>query len=430
MQSSGLMIAAPNSGSGKTVATLALLAALRARGIDIRAAKAGPDYIDPAFHEAACGQASVNLDPWAMNADRLRQLAARQGGTHLLVEAMMGLFDGAADGRGSADDLAVMLKLPVVLVIDAAKQSHSVAALARGFRDHREDVNIAGVILNRVAGARHETMLREALAAINLLVLGAIPRSDDLQLPERHLGLVQARENDALAEFITRAAKCVGVAIDIDALLAIFAPLPVAENHAQRWLPPLGQRIAIARDDAFSFVYPHWLTDWRNAGTELSFFSPLADEAPASDADAIFLPGGYPELHGERLASANAFRKAMQSAAAYGVRIYGECGGYMVLGRGIEDADGHRHAMLGLLDLETSFARRKLHLGYRRVTAIGEFPLGARFTAHEFHYSTVLREDGEALFMARGSDGADLGGLGIRCGSVCGSYLHLIDAAA
>jgi cobyrinic acid a,c-diamide synthase len=429
MQASGLMIAAPHSGSGKTVLTLALLAALRVRGIDIRAAKAGPDYIDPAFHEAATGRASVNLDPWAMNAGRLRQLARRQGGTHLLVEAMMGLFDGAADGSGSAGDLAAMLGLPVVLVIDAARQSHSVAALARGFRDHRRDVKIAGVVLNRVAGARHEAMLRAALSGVDMPVLGALAKSEKLQLPERHLGLVQARENSALGAFIANAAEIVGGAVDLDALIGLFAPLPPAEAGATRRLPPLGQHIAIARDDAFSFVYPHWLMDWREGGAALSFFSPLADETPAADADAIFLPGGYPELHGGELASATGFRDAMIVAAARGARIYGECGGYMVLGQGIEDADSRRHAMLGLLDLETSFARRKLHLGYRRVEASGGFGLGKSFTAHEFHYSTALREKGETLFCATASDGSDLGRIGLRRGSVCGSYLHLIDAA-
>ena len=301
MRPAGLMIAAPQSGSGKTVVTLALLAAMRARGIDVRAAKAGPDYIDPAFHEFASGHASVNLDPWAMAGERIRRLAAGQGGSHLLVEAMMGLFDGAGDGSGSAGDLAASLGLPVVLVIDAAKQSHSVAALARGFAGHRSGVEIAGVILNRVAGERHEAMLRPALEGIAMPVLGAICRDARLQLPERHLGLVQAGEHARIDAFIAVAAQIIGNSVDLDGLAARFAPLPEPAPAAVCGIAPLGQRIAIARDAAFSFLYPHWFADWRAAGAELSFFSPLADEAPQPDADAVFLPGGYPELHGSQI---------------------------------------------------------------------------------------------------------------------------------
>ncbi len=422
------MLAAPSSGSGKTVLTLALLRALRVGGIDIRAAKAGPDFIDPGFHAAACGHPSVNLDPWAMASPRLAQLAAGQRGSHLLVEAMMGLFDGAADGTGCAADLAQTLGLPVVLVVDAAKQSHSIAALVRGFRDHRPDLKMAGVILNKTGGARHEAMLVSALAAIDMPVFGAIPRSASLVLPERHLGLVQAGEMQEIEAFITAAANLISQCVNLDAFVSAFLPLENQKAAIRRVVPP-GSRIAIARDAAFTFLYPHMLADWKAAGAELSFFSPLANEAPSRDADAIFLPGGYPELHGEQLAAAASFHQSMRLAASRGVAIHGECGGYMVLGDGIEVADGKRHAMCGLLRLETSFATRKLHLGYRRLTAQAGYFAGAQLMAHEFHYSTALREEGERLFQAKDALGTDLGWHGLRNGLVSGSYMHLIEAA-
>jgi len=350
------------------VAVLSILRALSAMGMDIRAAKAGPDFIDPAFHARACGWPSVNLDPWAMRPDRLRGLAFAQGGSHLLVEAMMGLFDGAADGSGSAADLAAVLGLPVILIVDAARQSHSVAALVRGFRDHRADVEICGVILNRVGSPRHETMLSSALSAIGMPIFGAIPRDVAMHLPERHLGLVQAAEHADVEGFITTAAALAGSRIDLERLLAAFAPIGRPAGPMRR-LPPPGQRIAIARDSAFAFSYPHQLSDWREAGAELSFFSPLHDEEPDSAADAVVLPGGYPELHAGRIASAGRFMAGLRHAAARGAFVYGECGGYMVLGKGLVDGAGIRHAMAGLLSLETSFEKPRLHLGYRHASA-------------------------------------------------------------
>ena len=421
---SGLMLAAPSSGSGKTVATLALLRALKSKGVDISAAKAGPDYIDPGFHELACGQSSVNLDPWAMSSNRLCQLAQCQNANSLLVEAMMGLFDGAADGSGSAADLAATLDIPVVLIVDAAKQSHSIAALVHGFKSFRADVNFAGVILNKVGSPRHEDMLRIALAAIDVRVLGSVPRNPELVLPERHLGLLQAQELQQSENFVTKAAAIFAKHCDLNALVKLFAP--ISQSPSGNVIPVLGSRIAIAKDDAFAFCYPHLLSDWRRQGAELSFFSPLANEAPDENCDAVFLPGGYPELHAGKLAQAAVFKSGMRKTADNGLLIYGECGGYMVLGDALIDADGVSHSMLGLLDLETSFAKRKLHLGYRDLEA-SNFVYGAKLKAHEFHYTSAVREEGEALFKARDAIGTELGSFGLRNGNVMGSYMHIID---
>lgn len=421
----GLLIAAPSSGSGKTVLTLALLRALKDRGLDIASAKAGPDYIDPAFHALASGYSSVNLDPWAMSPPRFTSLAQRQEGTHLLIEGMMGLFDGAADGSGSAAELSKALGVPIVLIIDAAKQSHSIGALVQGFRDHDDKVKLAGVILNKVGSARHKTMLCDALAKINVDVLGVIPRDDSFVLPERHLGLVQAGETEDIELFIKQAAATLSMTCDLEKIADCFVTIRERKRQGSQ-LAPLGQEIAIAQDEAFSFIYPHLLEDWRKQGASLSFFSPLANEAPQTGVNAIYLPGGYPELYAGQLASADDFKFALGIARDRETLIYGECGGYMVLGEGIIDADGKHHAMTGLLNLETSFHERKLHLGYRGLQA-QDFPFGDNLKAHEFHYTSAVREEGEPLFQATDALGTDLGNAGLRDQSVMGSYMHIID---
>lgn len=426
----GLILAAPGSGAGKTTVTLGLLAALTARGMAVRGAKSGPDYIDPQFHAAATGRPCVNLDAWAMAPEMIRDLAAGPG--TLIIEGAMGLFDGAADGsgagHGSCADLARQLNLPVVLVVDAARMAHSIAPLVAGFAGHDPQVRIAGVILNKVGSPRHETLLRAALAPLGIPVLGAVHRDTALGTPSRHLGLVQAEERHDLRAFLDRAGTIAAEAVDLDALLALAEPLPLPAPSRASHIPPLGQRIAVARDAAFAFAYPHLLAAWRDAGAELSVFSPLDDAPIPEGVDAVFLPGGYPELHGGRLAVAARFLDSLRGAAKAGTRIYGECGGYMVLGDGLMDADGTRHAMAGLLRLETSFAARKLHLGYRRLA-----PLGAGFegplTGHEFHYASTLRAEGDPLFTARDAAGADLPAMGLRAGSVAGSFAHLIAPA-
>jgi cobyrinic acid a,c-diamide synthase len=433
----GLMIAAPASGSGKTVVTLGLLRHLRDRGV--ASAKSGPDYIDPVFHAAASGRPCVNLDAWAMRPETLDALAARQakGADLLIVEAAMGLFDGAPGpgsvGDGSAADLAARFGWPVVLVLDAGGQGFSAAAVLAGFKSFRADIRIAGVIFNRVGSARHEAILRRAAAHAGLPVLGFVPRLPALALPSRHLGLVQAGEHAALETFLTAAAEAVGTAVDVEALRRIAGGDAGRSQATGPLLAPLGQRIAVASDTAFAFAYPHLLAAWREAGVEILPFSPLANEAPDPSADAVYLPGGYPELQAGRLAGNRRFLDGLRATAGQGRAVYGECGGYMVLGTGLTDAEGRRHAMAGLLPVETSFAERRLHLGYRRAALAAATPLGGAGTVwrgHEFHYASILSEGpGEALFEAWDAEGAPLGRLGRRAGSVFGSFFHLIDRA-
>lgn len=437
MTTAGLVLAAPASGCGKTLITLAILAALKRRGAPVRAAKAGPDYIDPGFHAAALGTQSVNLDLWAMGADGVRTLAAETGrdGSILIIEGVMGLFDGAAqpagdaaDRRGgSTADLAATLGLPVVLIVDAARQSQSVAALVHGFNTFRPEQGVDAVILNRVGSPRHAALLAAALEPLGLPVLGSLPHSADLVVPSRHLGLIQAEEHPDIARFLAAAADLAEAHVDLSGLQKLARPATPPASWRQPGPPPLGQRIAVANDRAFRFAYPHMLSGWRAAGSEIVPFSPLADEVPDPSASAIFLPGGYPELHAGALADAGRFKAGMRSAAARGTVIYGECGGYMVLGAGLIDGAGQRHAMLDLLPVETSFARPRRHLGYRLLRPTGRGPWPSRaMRGHEFHYAETVGTPPNPLFAAADATGTDLGAVGSASGSVSGSFCHII----
>lgn len=424
-----LVVAAPHSGSGKTLVTLGLIRALRNAGHTVASAKLGPDYIDPQFHAAASGSPCLNLDMWAMGQPMCSALLShltRQADI-AIVEGVMGLFDGPAGARGSTADLAAGLGLPVLLVVDCAHQAQSIAALVHGFTTFRPDVCIAGLFLNRVKSDRHAALLRDSLRPSGLPIVGLMRQNDSFHMPSRHLGLVQAIENQSLESFVESAAAGVARETMLDKLFEIATPIP---NHGQEsaspGIAPLAQHMAIARDEAFAFAYPHLLRSWQNAGATLSFFSPLNDEAPDGGAGAVFLPGGYPELHAGRLAANTQFLSGLRQHAGL---IYGECGGYMVLGECLVDAAGQRHAMAGLLPLETSFASRKLHLGYRQLeTRSG--PLPTRLRGHEFHYATILREgEADRLFKAATASGEALPAMGLVRGNVMGSFAHVIAPA-
>jgi len=429
-----LIVGAARSGSGKTSVSVGLMRALARRGLVVRGAKSGPDYIDPGFHAAATGAPGVNLDSWAMPPGLLDRLAGEQaaGADVLVIESAMGLFDGIAaapDRTGAAADLARRFGTPVALILDVSGQSQTAAAIARGFATHDPDVRVGGVILNQVASPRHERLVRDAVEAIGLPVVGAVHRNPDMALPERHLGLVQAREHAALEAFIERLADVMADALDLDALLALAAPLDAAPGGEAALPAPPGQRIAVAEDAAFSFVYPHLVRHWRAQGAELVPFSPLADEAPDPSCDACWLPGGYPELHSGRLAAAIRFRDGLACFAA-DRPVHGECGGFMVLGRALEDAEGVTHPMTGLLGHVTSFAKRKMNLGYRQARLLADSPVGPRgatVRGHEFHYSRLV-EPGNDAPLAELADGlgAPLGPSGARRGRVSGSFFHAI----
>ena len=437
----GLMISAPASGTGKTTLMLGLLAALRGQGVQVQPFKSGPDYIDPAFHTAASGRASFNLDSWSMPRGTIEGLVGNALGADLILgEGSMGLFDGVAVpgacGNGASADVAAMMGWPVVLVLDVSGAAQSVAATALGFKMMRHDVNLAGVVLNRVASPRHEALVRVGMEQAGVRVLGSLPRRKEIEMPERHLGLVQAGEQENLPDILAEAAAFVAEHVDIAALRAA-AQGTLKDPPAPARVVPPGQRIALAQDSAFAFVYPHLLAGWRAAGAEVLPFSPLADEAPDRHADVCWLPGGYPELHAGTLAAARKFREGLQ-AFAKTRPVHGECGGYMAMGAGLVDKDGTRHEMAGLLGVETSFAKRKFHLGYRKADLQAAIPgqnVGAQLRGHEFHYATILAEPDAPLAQVSDSNDVTVPETGsVRRfeggGTATGTFFHLIGEAS
>ena len=436
----GLMISAPSSGTGKTTIMLGLLRLLRKKGVDVQPFKSGPDYIDPAFHQAASGKASFNLDSWAMRPDLLNSIARKASVADMvLAEGSMGLFDGVAQqgasGTGATAEIAKRFGWPVVLVIDVSGQAQSAAAVALGFRDYLGDLPFAGVILNRVASPRHEHLVRLGMETHNITVLGCLPKRGDLTLPERHLGLIQAVEHPDLDQAIDAYADFVEPHIELDALISVAniyrQPASQPDISEIGHIAPPAQIIALAQDEAFSFTYPHLLESWRQQGAEITPFSPLNNETPRADADLIWLAGGYPELHAGRLAGSHACFQAIQHHAKTKA-VHGECGGYMVLGEALIDKDGARHKMLGLLGLVTSFETRKFHLGYRLATAVSTAPALHKYTAlrgHEFHYSSILEQPDTPLFSVTDANGQTVAETGSVRAHVSGTFFHLIAEA-
>ncbi|WP_300060721.1 cobyrinate a,c-diamide synthase [uncultured Roseobacter sp.] len=430
----GILISAPSSGTGKTTVMLGLLRAFAEDGLRVQPFKSGPDYIDPAFHQAACGRASFNLDTWAMGPALFAAISAEANSADICVaEGSMGLYDGVATqgqiGFGSSAETAQAMGWPVVLVVDVSGQAQSAAATALGFQAYNPDIPFAGVILNRCASPRHERLARLGMEAAGVRVLGVLPRRGDLTLPERHLGLIQAIEHPDLDAAIAGYAAFLKEHVDIAALRNAAQGRETAVGATALPHPP-AQRIALAQDAAFSFTYPHILEGWRRAGAEITPFSPLADEAPDPSADLVWLPGGYPELHGATLAAAARFKTALRTHAETRP-IHGECGGYMALGAALIDKDGVWHEMAGLLGLVTSYEKRKFHLGYRRAVLRAGLPghePGTALRGHEFHYSTILEQPDAPLAEVADADGNPVPETGSARGMVTGTFFHLISA--
>lgn len=426
----GLIIAAPKSASGKTTITLGLLTALRRRHISVRAAKSGPDYIDPAFHKAATQKNSFNLDSWAMPPPLLDYLFAQtlQECEITIIESSMGFFDGVETQpgqRGSGADLAERYNLPVILILDVTGQAQSAAAIAYGFAHIYPTIHIAGVILNNVASARHFSSTEAALNRIHMPILGSIPRDPTLHLPARHLGLIQATEHADLDKQLGHLGDIIEKNVDIDKLLQLAQSPSVVPLKKATALPPPGQRIAIARDMAFSFIYPHVLEGWHQQGASIEFFSPMNNEPPPAHCDSCWLPGGYPELYAEQLSNAQLFIKGLQQFSQT-KPVHGECGGYMVMGQRLVDKNGKSYVMSGLLSHSCSYAQRKLHLGYRRAK-ITNNKKEHIIHGHEFHYATTV-DAGHDLPYADLTDvmGNPIGPEGGRRNFITGCFFHSI----
>ena len=442
----GFLIAAPQSGSGKTAFTQALLALLHQERYDLIAAKVGPDYIDPQFLSLAAQKPCLQLDGWAMRASSRAGLIAQAEVDYphavCIVEGVMGLFDGAANGQGSSADLAAEYRWPVVMVINTARQSFSVAALVQGFTRFRADVTIAAVVLNQVGSDRHARMLLQALQqhCPDIPVLATVPRHDDWIIPQRHLGLVKPDDITQHQQRQSAMAQHLRAVIDwnvLEGLMSSTSTPPALSSAMPQQdiilLPPPAQRIAVAYDAAFDFVYAVQLEQWRKAGAEVQLFSPLADEAPNTNTEFVLLPGGYPELYASTLAQAVQFTTGLRALAAAGVAIYGECGGYMVMGQSLETPSAAQVPMLGLLPLHFRFHHRRRALGYRQLELCGDHALGQhgqRFRAHEFHYADSIAPQPMApLFSSRDALGEITGDCGVVHDNLSGSFQHVIDRA-
>jgi cobyrinic acid a,c-diamide synthase len=406
-----LVVAGTHSGVGKTTVATGLVAALRAAGHRPATAKVGPDFIDPGYHALASGRPPRNLDAWLCGPDAIRPLAARAaGGADLLVvEGVMGLFDGAADGRASSTaDVARLLGAPVVLVVDASAMAGSVAAVVHGFATLDPEVGVAGVILNRVGSDGHETQLREALAPLGLPVLGALRRDDRLTWRDRHLGLVPVAEHpDEVRQALAALGSAVAERVDLAAVVRLAAAAPPEPVAGPVPLPPPGPpvRVAVAGGPAFTFTYADTVDALAAGGAEVVPFDPLRDPALPAAVDGLVVGGGFPETFAADLAANRPLLADAGARVRAGLATWAECGGLLWLAR---ELDGH--AMAGVVPAVARMTDR-LTLGYRDVTTRVDTPVGpagTTFTGHEFHYSR-LEPGGDALALAsrfgRGREG-------------------------
>ena len=431
----GLIISAPNSGSGKTIFTLALLRALNDSGIKVQPFKNGPDYIDPMFHKIAANRNSYNLDTWGMDANQMNQIISSSKGADLIIsEGSMGLFDGVLikgrTGNGATSDLSEKFGWPIILVINVSGQAQSAAASALGFMKYNKNLNFAGVILNFVSSKRHENLISDGMRKVGINILGSIPRQKELVLPERHLGLVQANEIHDIETKIQNYSHLIKDNIDLQKIVECagfksFRKLKPKDNN------PPAQRIAIAKDKAFSFIYPHLIDNWKKAGAEITSFSPLNNEMPDKNSELIWLPGGYPELYAKELSNAD---KTIKSIHNYSKtkKIHGECGGYMVLGKYLIDKDGKKFKMFDLLGLVTSFKKRKLNLGYRMAKLRKENIHHSKnkiIYGHEFHYTSIIDQPDQPLYEVYDATQNIVKETGSIKENVSGTFFHYIAVA-
>ncbi len=438
MSINGFLIAAPQSGSGKTTVSLAIMAALTRRGLVVAPFKCGPDFIDPGYHRLACGHDSINLDGWmcpetfVASTFRLHAAAADLA----VIEAVMGLFDGlgASPRQGSSAQIAAICGAPVVLVVNARGMAASAAPLVKGFAEFDPSVRLAGVIFNNVGSSAHAELLARVMAESlpGIALFGCIPRDEALAIPSRHLGLVTAEDNPLSREYLDRLADLAEKHLDLVGLAGLcidIAPetvgAPVASAAGET---PV--RLAVARDAAFCFVYQDNLRLLREAGAELQFFSPLTDRALPEGSSGVYLPGGYPELYAERLAANLPMLDSLRSAAWQGMPLYAECGGLIYLTQGMEDSRGAPLAdFAGIFPVRARMLPRRKALGYRQVEFQVDSLLGGRgevARGHEFHYSEISSMPEEVTRIYRVTRrGNDLGLEGYSLGNCLASYVHL-----
>lgn len=415
-----ILIGATASGGGKTTVTLGLLRALRRRGLCVQPFKCGPDYIDTLHHTLAAGRESVNLDPFMASPGHLRQLYAGYGSDAdvCVAEGVMGLLDGYDGPQGSSAATAALLGIPVVLAVDARSSAYSVAPLLYGYKHFCRDIRLAGVIFNRVGSESHFRHLERAARDAGVACFGYVARTPGIEIPSRHLGLT-LDEGFRFDAFSDRVAELVAAHVDLDRLLeACTVPFDATLGSVRGPLPARGMRIAVARDEAFNFIYRENVVRLRQLG-EVLFFSPLHDGALPEGCDLLYLPGGYPEFFLERLSGNGAMLRAVRKYARGGGRVLAECGGMMYLCRSVIGMDGREYPLCGVLDLRATMEGMKLRLGYRRVVCGGR-----EYRGHEFHYSRI---EGELPSVARQYDarGEETATPLYRVGNVVAGYTHL-----
>jgi cobyrinic acid a,c-diamide synthase len=375
------VIAAPWSNSGKTTFTLALCRLLRRKGLNVQPFKCGPDYIDTLHHGRAAGKPGINLDSFMMSEKHVQELfnTYASAADVAVVEGVMGLFDGAVKSEGSTAEIAKLLKLPVILVMNASSMAYSVAPLIHGLNTFDPEVKIAGVVFNFVRTESHYAFLKEACEDVGVKALGYLPPNEDIKIPSRHLGLYI---EDLFDDLIEKAADHLENHIAVDSLLACGREV-IAQKEEEKSAAPRKYRIAVARDEVFTFTYYQNLRVFEELG-EMVYFSPLHDSL-LPEADLLYLAGGYPELHLKQLSANTAMQQAIANFAANGGRIIAECGGMMYLGQSIIDEEGHTFPMAGIFSFSTSMQNKKLSLGYRRVELEG-----LSLKGHEFRYSSLV----------------------------------------
>ena len=415
------LIGATNSGCGKTTFTIGLLRALRRRGMAVQPFKCGPDYIDTRYHTQAAGQRSVNLDTWMAKPEHIPYIYGKYGAEAdaCVAEGVMGLFDGFEKSRGSTAEIARLLGLPVVLIVNARSTAYSVAALIHGFMHFDPTVQVAGVVFNFTASASHATYLREACQDVGVECFGCLPRLTEIEVPSRHLGLT-LDSNFRLEQLIDRVADAIEANVDLDRLLTVCSRPAPTLGKAPKPMRALG-RIAVADDEAFAFAYRENIARMEQAGSVVRF-SPMRDATLPADTDLLYLPGGYPEFHLEALSANTSMREAVRQYAERGGRVLAECGGMMYLCRAMTGMDGVTRPMAGVLQQEATMTGMRLHLGYRRFTLSGH-----EWRGHEFHYSTVLPSPDAPPSVAQqyNAKGAPVDTPVYRSGQTLAGYTHL-----
>lgn len=393
-----IVIAATQSGAGKTTIVSGLLSGIGAMGQETQAYKIGPDYIDPGYHQLASGRPGHNLDTWLVPQEKIQEIFTRTAmdADIAIIEGVMGLYDGGRLNVSSTAAIAKLLDAPVLLVIDVKSMGDSAAAIAMGFRDYDPAVNLCGVILNRVGSSTHETMVREAMEKIKMPVLGSIRRDAALRLPERHLGLTPVTENDA-SEAMEAVREAIATQVDLQGICRLAQSAPPMKFAVQSAAVPAEKKIkiAVAKDEAFSFYYPESLDVLSSMGAQIISFSPLSD-ATLPKVDGLLIGGGFPEMFAEALAANVSMRESIAAAGSAGMPIYAECGGLMYLTEQIEDFSGRVHAMVGLIPARCTMQDRLQTVGYVEATALRDHLLcaaGETLRGHEFHFSAMRIEE-------------------------------------